>query len=117
MTKSDTAPPAPLASTIRPSGAEGTAASLRGAPSGAGDDVEPRRINGTFPRSHLFRFLCDHPIAIAAVVVTTGAVGPSRLARWSSGGAKVFQRHAPAMAPLMLQLARARRVRPPPPAG
>ena len=33
--------------------------------SAAGDDVEPRRINGTFPRSHLFRFLCDHPIAIA----------------------------------------------------
>ena len=81
--------------------------------SGAGDDVEPRRINGTFPRSHLFRFICDHPIAIAAAVATTVAIGPARLVRWGSRGAQLMQRHAPAAAPLILQVARARRVRPP----
>jgi len=83
-----------------------------GSPSGAGDDVEPRRINGVFPRSHLFRFICDHPIAIAAAVVTTAAVGPARLARWGGQGARLVQRHGPAAAPLILQFTRARRVRP-----
>jgi hypothetical protein len=93
-----------------------TGAPSGAAESGAGDDVEPRRINGAFPRSHLFRFLSDHPVAITAALVATAAVGPSRLARWSASGMKLFQRHAPAIAPLMLQVARARRVRPSPPA-
>lgn len=62
---------------------------------------------GSFPRSHTLRAIGRHPVAIAAAVALVACVGPAAIGRWGVRGLHTASRNAPAMAPLLAQLARA----------
>jgi len=69
-----------------------------------GDDVIRQR--DAFPRSRLLQLIGRHPVAITAAVAAVVVVGPGTLGRWGLVGLRSASRHAPALAPLVGQLAR-----------
>jgi hypothetical protein len=64
--------------------------------------------NDDFPRSRLLRTVGEHPVAIAAALAAIALIGPATIGRFGLAGLKTAARNAPAMAPLIGQIARAR---------